>query len=860
MKQFYLKIAKLILPGMLLMLFMSVYVSAQTPDTLLPGCDTYGRIFYNPSDSLTCKYTIITDDGAVFNPVEFDPNVPIIDSMYVKFGYEFTDNYSCYGEPVIITCFEVVEQPETCVADFSYYQVDCDSLDTGIDCGGNVYHFVARDYPSIIAWKWTVNNEIVSYEPSFTYDFSSPGDYIVELETTSATNVEDSCTARKTEYFTIYPNNTDSCWVSFQYQRISNDTDTMYAYQFFPEYSDSVLSYYWTVDGEYVSASAGPTIYFDEPGTYNVCLVVETSAGCQASSCASVDVLAETDCEVNIVYYPIDSLSGIADSVEYHIYGVTQNTVTQWEWFLDGIYVSSGSSFNYFFNKTDFYPVSVRITTAEGCKASDYDTINVDTGQVSDCFASFSYYKVDYTDSLVPVPDTGNLYQFYAYVPNDVKSYYWTKDGYYAGNIANPVIEFFSGGYHDVCLTIETYSGCTVSYCDSIYISGVPECNADFYYYKIYDNDSTIYIRDTLTTSQIYQFIDISTGSIDYWSWDFGDGTQSNLKNPVHTFAQPGIYNVRLLVKSSDVFCYDTIVKQVIVGEPQNCHAYFEYCTYNLIPNDTLGADTIVPGENNLLIGFKNLSTGNGNYSTYWSFGDGTYSNQKNPVHQYNNSGIYEVCLQIYSVTGCKDTYCQIIKVGATNECEVDFTYNTLVPDCQGFNVAYVFEPETSGNDSAYFWSFGDGENSYTAAPIHVYEHYGTYEVCLEVLSDDGCVAKKCKTISFTQDLIDSAYVYHCKATPVRKLEYEQSLAVQEIYPMPASQTLTIIVESETAQQAQIDLVDILGKHYKITSNQWLSAGKNQLNVDLDGFKTGNYVYFITGDKGVARGNIIIVE
>lgn len=859
MKQFYLQIAKPILPGILLMLFIGMYVSAQTPDTLAPGCNTYGRIFYNPSDSQTCKYTILTDDGAVFNPVEFDPSVPIIDSMRILFGYELTDNYSCNGEPVIITCFEVVEQPETCVADFSYYQVDCDSVDTGIDCGENVYQFVAWDYPSIIAWKWTINDEIVSYEPSFIYDFSSPGYYQVKLETTSATNVEDSCTASKTKYFTIDPNPADSCWARFDFERLTYNTDTIYAYQLIPYTSGGVLSYLWTVNGEPVSTLMVPEVHFADPGVYNVCLVVETSTGCQASYCDSI--LVESSCDVDISYYPVDSLLVTTDSVEYHIYGITQNTISQWKWLIDGSYVSSGSSFNYVFNKTGSYPVSVQVTTTGGCHASDFDTINIDTGQVHDCFASFSYYKIDYTDSLTPAPDTGNLYQFYAYVPNDVKSYYWTKDGYYAGNIANPVIEFFSGGYHDVCLTIETYSGCTVSYCDSVYIGEVPDCKADFYYYEIYDNDSTVYYQeDTMYYSLTYQFVDNSVGDIDYWNWDFGDGTQSNLKNPVHTFAQPGIYNVFLVIESYDTYCYDTISKQVIVEGPQYCNAYFEYCTYNMIPNDTLWADTIIPGEDKLLIGFKNLSTGNDIYKTFWSFGDGTYSYEKNPVHQYENSGNYEVCLQIYSATGCTDTYCLTIKVGNTNECEVDFTYNTLVPDCQGFNVAYLFKPETSGIDSAYFWSFGDGEYAYQAEPIHVYEHYGTYEVCLEVLFYDGCIAKKCQTISFTQDLIDSAYAYHCKATPVRKLEYEQSLAVQEIYPMPANHSLTIVVESEAAQQVQIDLVDILGKHYKITSNQWLNAGKNQLNIDLDGFKTGNYVYFITGDNGVARGNIIIIE
>jgi len=44
------------------------------------------------------------------------------------------------------------------------------------------------------------------------------------------------------------------------------------------------------------------------------------------------------------------------------------------------------------------------------------------------------------------------------------------------------------------------------------------------------------------------RFIDQSTGAIDTWFWDFGDGNTSTDQNPGHTYLNPGSYTVSLTV------------------------------------------------------------------------------------------------------------------------------------------------------------------------------------------------------------------------------------------------------------------------------------------------------------------------
>lgn len=58
-----------------------------------------------------------------------------------------------------------------------------------------------------------------------------------------------------------------------------------------------------------------------------------------------------------------------------------------------------------------------------------------------------------------------------------------------------------------------------------------------------------------LTNDLEVQFTDSSTdsdGSITSRSWDFGDGNSSTSANPLHTYVNPGIYNVNLLVTDDD--------------------------------------------------------------------------------------------------------------------------------------------------------------------------------------------------------------------------------------------------------------------------------------------------------------------
>lgn len=74
--------------------------------------------------------------------------------------------------------------------------------------------------------------------------------------------------------------------------------------------------------------------------------------------------------------------------------------------------------------------------------------------------------------------------------------------------------------------------------------------------------------------------------------------------------------------------------------------------------------------------------------SWYWSFGDGNTSNQENPVHQYQQSGVYTIELIVTDELGCIDTASYFIQFDAEF---VLYIPNTFTPD--GDEINQVFLP-----------------------------------------------------------------------------------------------------------------------------------------------------------------------
>jgi PKD repeat protein len=112
-----------------------------------------------------------------------------------------------------------------------------------------------------------------------------------------------------------------------------------------------------------------------------------------------------------------------------------------------------------------------------------------------------------------------------------------------------------------------------------------------------------------------------------------------------------------------------------------------------------------------------------------WYFGDGGTSNQRNPVHVYENSGVFDVSLVISDGVGV-DSLMIPTFITTQDRLTVDFIGT---PEKGRSPLAVMFEPIVQGLANEYYWDFGDGSNSAVRNPIHTYTTQGIYDVKLRV-------------------------------------------------------------------------------------------------------------------------------
>ena len=146
-------------------------------------------------------------------------------------------------------------------------------------------------------------------------------------------------------------------------------------------------------------------------------------------------------------------------------------------------------------------------------------------------------------------------------------------------------------------------------------------------------------------------FVDRSSdedGSVVSWQWDFGDGATSSQRNPAHSYAAPGRYDVLLLVTDDDGAA-DTRVHQ---AEPQAPPPPPPPPS-----NEPPQADFDVHcGHLTCTFGDKSKDDDGTVVSWAWSFGDGATSTEQSPVHTYGTRGRYDVLLTVTDDLGATDT------------------------------------------------------------------------------------------------------------------------------------------------------------------------------------------------------------
>ena len=313
-------------------------------------------------------------------------------------------------------------------------------------------------------------------------------------------------------------------------------------------------------------------------------------------------------------------------------------------------------------------------------------------------------------------------------VVNNAVSYSWSSTGNGTFTNATTLTPTYQPGSGDVSngsvtliLTAVSASGCG-SFSDEMVIFINQNPDLDFTWAPVCEGQPTQFTVDTTLTN---------VNSIAVWHWNFGDGFYANVKNPAHTFPATGSYEVTLT--ATDTAGYTTkVVHTVLINSSPV--AFFSFDTPNCMGTTTQ---------------FHNLSSTENGYITrwIWNYDDGStpdtvyFPNDPNVNHNYANSGIYGVSLNVLNSYGCENTFYNQITV--TPNPVANFYYTTLCQDLL-VNFQDASFPNGAGNVVGWAWNFDDPASgifntSNLEDPQHIFSAPGVYNVTLTITNFNNC-------------------------------------------------------------------------------------------------------------------------
>lgn len=244
-----------------------------------------------------------------------------------------------------------------------------------------------------------------------------------------------------------------------------------------------------------------------------------------------------------------------------------------------------------------------------------------------------------------------------------------------------------------------------------------------------------------------------------YWSFGDGNGLVTGpLDNAQHHYTAPGTFNVCLKIYRFTTNVGDSVLAaeicKTLVIQAATCEAGFQ-----VVPSPAGVIGTY----------FQALPAHSQNKKPVlicWNFGDGTdtciqysttYTGLYGAFHHYLQPGTYNVCVTITYDGGCQAQNCHAIIIPPpTATCQAGFEVLSTASNSLG--KYFVAIPGHSQNKKPVqvCWTFGDGRDTciqyattFTGqyATFHAYSQPGTYNVCVKILYDGGCLAENCRPV-----------------------------------------------------------------------------------------------------------------
>jgi len=454
-----------------------------------------------------------------------------------------------------------------------------------------------------------------------------------------------------------------------------------------------------------------PSHYYSQPGTYTIML-----QAIDINNCPKKEYL---ELVVHPLPLPAFTFSeGICDSTIYFNESSSGNgsNITQWIWNygdgnIDTVFAPNSADLSHLYSSAGLYSVSLSVTNTNGCT----EVLTNSNVLVKPCIDA----EFELIDTLIC---QNNMLSFAdsSFSGIQTSEWYWDfGDGndttYYS--YLNPVNHVFAtAGTYRVKMRISTFiAGQKVSDSTQLIVFVNPAPLPDFIYSKV------CYLQNAV-------FTNMTSGNgtqISNYKWTFGEPTSvpndtSSVRNPIHLYNAPGTYEVKLVARNT-IGCVDSIQKSLIVyGLPDANYDYSLSCAGDKTVFNDLSVVAVAP-----LIKWD------------WTFSDNTGVMGRreipNPEYIFVTPGDYLVNLMVRDTNGCVDTINQKITTWSVPTSIFNFTDN--FNEVQG-QLQFV---NTSIDATKYYWTFGNGDDSYGENPVAFYQNDGTYSVTLVTWNDKEC-------------------------------------------------------------------------------------------------------------------------
>lgn len=633
-------------------------------------------------------------------------------------------------------------------ADFSYPPI----------CPGQPIQFTdesTSNIGQIVQWDWNFGDGGTDNVSSPVHTFNNSGLYNVSLTATT----ESGCLNTYTTTVDVnpYPQ------ASFTAPPVCDgDAANLINTTLFPptigswvwDFGDSTALNTTQWDGSHV---------YPGPGTYSATLITISQNGvCMDTATGDVivgpapvaDFTANDVCFGNPVYFTNNSTGNIVNCS----WDFGDNTPPNYQCEPNHDYISPG-----------IYEVTLTAINQTGCIDSIADTVVVSGNPHSE----FDFEHVC----------VGNPVQFTntsSMIGNNITNFEWSFGDGSGPNTTDwePVHDYGNNpGTYTVTLITRSPDGlCTDTMVDSV---------------RVYPSPVVDFTTNEVCLGQSMDFVDLSTGEINAWEWNFGDNTSPNFNPTVsHTYDAADIYQAQLVI-TTIYGCSDSVAKPVVVHEA---------------PSASFTVDEVCEGEPTTFNSTSTVGASTSIIRYSWNYADLTPQEDGTTVtHTYAYPGNYNVTHYVVSAEGCVDS---IIETAVVNpKPVVDFAgepRDGCSPVCTDFR---DLSGIMSGFNNQWDWLFGDGSTASDQNPIHCYKNESTdslasNDVTLTVVSDKGCVS------SVRKDNYVSVY-------PVPDAGFDYSPKVTDlVFP-----SVNFYDESVGATQWLWDFGDLQTNHTSIEAN-----------------------------------------